>query len=264
MHEWNKGEWMRLLVSVRSAEEARAALAGGAEIIDAKEPRRGALGAVEIGVLREIVDAVHGVRPVSAALGDAGDAELLAERARAAAEAGATFVKVGFADARDFGMVRARLSRVMDGALRPSAPCAVVAVAYADWHEVGAAAPSTVVAAAAAEGAMGVLVDTVRKDGAGLFRCLGRASLESLVHDARTRSLLVALAGRITVEDLAFAYEAGAEVVGVRGAACDGGRAGCVRESRVRDLVAARDLLAGGGSGSYAMSRELTRETSFH
>ena len=46
---------MRLLVSVRSEEEARAALAGGAEIIDAKEPSRGALGAVEIGVLREIV-----------------------------------------------------------------------------------------------------------------------------------------------------------------------------------------------------------------
>jgi uncharacterized protein (UPF0264 family) len=263
MREWNKGECMRLLVSVRSAEEARAALAGGAEIIDAKEPRRGALGAVEIGVLREIVRAVHGERSVSAAIGDSGDAKLLAERARAAAEAGATFVKVGFADARDPDVVRARLSRVLEGALLPSAPCAVVAVAYADWHDVGAAAPSTVVAAAGAEGAMGVLVDTVRKDGAGLFRCLGRASLECLVQDARSRSLLVALAGRITVEDLAFAYEAGAEIVGVRGAACDGGRDGCVRESRVRELVAARDLLAGQRGGSYAMTRELTRETSF-
>jgi uncharacterized protein (UPF0264 family) len=263
MREWNKGECMHLLVSVRSAEEARAALAGGAEIIDAKEPRRGALGAVEIGVLREIVHAVHGERPVSAAIGDAGDAELLAEKARAAAEAGATFVKVGFADARDLGMVRARLSRVMDGALRSPTPCAVVAVAYADWHEVGAAAPSTVVAAAGAQGAMGVLVDTVRKDGAGLFRCLGRASLECLVQDARSRSLLVALAGRITVEDLAFAYEAGVEIVGVRGAACDGGREGCVRESRVRELVAARDVLAGRRGDSHAMSRELKRETSF-
>ena len=54
---------MRLLVSVRSEEEARAALAGGADIIDAKEPSRGALGAVEIGVLREIVSVVNGLRP---------------------------------------------------------------------------------------------------------------------------------------------------------------------------------------------------------
>ena len=261
MHEWNKGECMRLLVSVRSAEEAKAALAGGAEIIDAKDPLQGALGAVEIGVLREIVRAVNGVRPVSAAMGDAGDVELLSARARAAAEAGAAFVKVGFADVRDLDPVRARLRGVMDGVLL--SPCAVVAVAYADWHDVGAAAPSTVVTAAAAEGAMGVLVDTVRKDGAGLFRCLGHAALESLVHEARARSLLVALAGRITCEDLAFAYEAGAEVVGVRGAACDGGRDGRVRESRVRDLMAARDLLAGRRSDSYGMSRELTREASF-
>lgn len=173
------------------------------------------------------------------------------------------FVKVGFADVREPALVRARLRRVIDGALLPAAPCAVVAVAYADWHDVGGAAPSTVVAAAAAEGAMGVLVDTVRKDGAGLFRCLGRAALGALVQDARARSLLVALAGRITVEDLTFAYEAGAEVVGVRGAACEGGRDGRVRESRVRELLAARDALVGRRGDAYAMSREFTRETSF-
>lgn len=255
---------MRLLVSVRNAEEARAALAGGAEIIDAKEPTQGALGPVRIDVLREIVAAVGGMRPVSAALGDSGDADSLASAAREAAEAGAMFVKVGFADIREIGAVRERLARVMDGALLPGSPCAVVAVAYADWDEVGGAAPSTVLAAAASEGAMGVLVDTVRKDGAGLFRCLGRAALGSLVREARSRSLLVALAGRITVDDLAFAYEAGAEIAGVRGAACDDGREGRVRESRVRELLNARDLLrVHRGGDAHSSSREITRETSF-
>jgi len=42
---------MRLLVSVRDASEARAALAGGAGIIDAKEPLNGPLGAVSSDVL---------------------------------------------------------------------------------------------------------------------------------------------------------------------------------------------------------------------
>lgn len=254
---------MRLLVSVRNAEEARAALAGGAEIIDAKEPALGALGAVQVGVLREILAAVNGMRPVSAALGDSGDVDSLVSASREAAEAGAMFVKVGFADVRELGAVRARLARVMDGALLPSSPCAVVAVAYADWDEVGGAAPSTVLAAAAAEGAMGVLVDTVRKDGAGLFRCLGRAALGSLVQEARERSLLVALAGRITVDDMAFAYEAGAEIVGVRGAACEHGREGRVRESKVRELVTARDLLLVHRGDSLASARDLSRETSF-
>ncbi len=254
---------MRLLVSVRNAEEARAALAGGAEIIDAKEPAHGALGAVQIGVLREIVEAVNGMRPVSAALGDSGGIDSLASASREAAEAGAMFVKVGFADVRELGAVRARLARVMDGALLPSSPCAVVAVAYADWDEVGGAAPSTVLAAAAAEGAMGVLVDTVRKDGAGLFRCLGRAALGSLVREARERSLLVALAGRITADDMAFAYEAGAEIVGVRGAACEHGREGRVRESKVRELVTARDLLRVHRGDSVGSALNLSRETSF-
>ena len=36
---------MKLLVSVVSAEEARLALAGGADIIDVKDPSEGALGA---------------------------------------------------------------------------------------------------------------------------------------------------------------------------------------------------------------------------
>ena len=254
---------MRLLVSVRNAEEARAAVAGGAEIIDAKEPSLGALGPAGIDVIREIIAAVNGIRPVSVALGDSGDGEQLASAARAASEAGAMFVKVGFADVREIGAVRARLARVMDGALLPSSPCAVVAVAYADWDEVGGAAPSTVLAAAAAEGAMGVLIDTVRKDGAGLFRCLGRAALGSLVREARERSLLVALAGRITAEDLAFAHEAGAEIVGVRGAACEDGREGRVRESRVRELVAARDLLRARREELHAVARDFTGETSF-
>ena len=234
---------MRLLVSVRSAEEARAALAGGADIVDAKEPSRGALGAVEIGVLREIVGTVNGTRAVSAALGDAGDSKCLAASALSAARAGTTFVKVGFADVRDPVAVRARLSCVIEGALAATVPCAVIAVAYADWDEVGGAAPQTVIAAAAAEGAMGVLVDTVRKDGAGLFRCLGRAALVALVREARAQSLIVALAGRISVDDLAFACEAGADIVGVRGAVCEHGREGRVREVLVRELVSARDLL---------------------
>src|SRR4051812_47948913 len=46
-----QGAVMELLVSVRSAKEVEAALAGGADIIDAKEPSRGSLGAVSPKVL---------------------------------------------------------------------------------------------------------------------------------------------------------------------------------------------------------------------
>jgi len=60
----------RLLVSVRSADEVGAALEGGADWIDLKEPLAGPLGAVDAKVARQVVDRVAGCRPISAALGE--------------------------------------------------------------------------------------------------------------------------------------------------------------------------------------------------
>jgi len=60
---------MKLLVSVRDAIDASAALAGGADIIDAKEPASGALGAVDLATFQHIVAAVANARLVTAALG---------------------------------------------------------------------------------------------------------------------------------------------------------------------------------------------------
>ena len=60
----------RLLVSVRSAAEAEAALRGGADVIDVKEPGRGPLGRADDAVIADVVRLVAGRRPVSAALGE--------------------------------------------------------------------------------------------------------------------------------------------------------------------------------------------------
>ena len=60
----------KLLVSVRSAGEARSALAGGADLIDVKEPSRGPLGAADPAVIRDVIAAVDGRVPVSAAFGE--------------------------------------------------------------------------------------------------------------------------------------------------------------------------------------------------
>src|SRR5205823_7246846 len=80
-----------LLVSVRSPQEAEAALAGGASLIDVKDPARGSLGRADDSVIAAVVRAVAGRRPVSAAMG-----ELMESRASFAG-VGLSYVKWGLA-----------------------------------------------------------------------------------------------------------------------------------------------------------------------
>jgi len=117
---------MQLLVSVAGPREARAALAGGADIIDAKDPRTGALGAVRPQVLRAVRSAVGASRPVSAALGDAGPCALVERRARTAGSIGATFVKVGFLGVGTGALARRRAA----AASRARSPNPPTASAY--------------------------------------------------------------------------------------------------------------------------------------
>ena len=57
-----------LLVSVRSAAEAMEALAGGADMIDVKEPKRGSLGVADMSTIAEVVRTVGKRAMVTAAL----------------------------------------------------------------------------------------------------------------------------------------------------------------------------------------------------
>lgn len=228
---------MRLLVSVANAEEAAAARAGGADLIDAKDPASGALGAVSIETLREIHAAVAGERPVTAALGDAVDEQAIEDTARSFAAGGAMLVKVGFA-----GITKARRAEKLAAAAVRGVQASgrglsgVVAVAYADAHRIGSLAPSAIVQVAARAGAAGVLLDTADKCGPGLRQLIGPAALSSWVAEAHEAGLLVALAGKLTAADLAFVRDAGADIAGVRGAACDQGRTGRVVADNVRLL----------------------------
>lgn len=222
---------MRLLVSVRNASEARAALAGGADIIDAKEPLNGPLGAVSSDVLHTITATVGNTAPVSAALGEICDADVV-DRAVAARQAGVTFVKVGFAGMR-------RRQRLEDDVLtlaRAARPPALVLVAYADFDLADAPPPADILTIAAHIKPAGVLLDTYDKDGLGLTSLMHACTLATFVSRAKTSAGFVAIAGKLTLEDIETVHDTDADVIGLRGAACDGGRGGVVTSARVRAL----------------------------
>jgi len=234
---------MRLLVSVRSAAEVAAAVEGGAEIIDAKEPMRGSLGAVDPAELARIIDAAPSGMPLSVALGDH---PTTVAAARAMDLVGAVtqrpaelYVKVGLAGVAEPAAARAVLEAAVTAARRSPLEPEVVAVAYADHQLAGSVAPPTVLDAAAAAGARGVLLDTWSKDGRPLFAWAERSDLRRWVDGARNRGLLSALAGSLSLDHMAQICRLNPDVVGVRGAACEHGRAGVISARLVRQLARA-------------------------
>ena len=227
---------MRLLVSVASATEALAALEGGADLIDAKNPRVGALGAVGAETLNEIYMAVAGERPVTAALGDAIEEAATEHLARRFAGTGAEFVKVGFAAITSTQRVRTLIHAAKRGASAGRNKTGVVAVAYADHDRVGGPSPSTLFNVAANARIEGLLIDTADKNGPGLRKLVEPTTLTHWIDEAHVAGLFVALAGKLTSEDLGFARDTGADIAGVRTAACHGGRIGQVEVERVRML----------------------------
>jgi uncharacterized protein (UPF0264 family) len=228
---------MQLLVSVANADDARAALAGGADFVDAKDPSAGALGAVSLDELQRIAGAVAGERPATAALGDAIDESAIECLAQAYTAAGASLVKVGFNGVSEERCVGRLLAAAVRGAR--SSGAGVIAVAYADADSDCAPSIDAIVRIAALTGARGVLLDTARKDGPGLRGLITVSRLASWVASAHAAGLLVALAGRLTADDLVFVRDAGADIAGVRGAACEKGRTSRVVAEKVRLLRAA-------------------------
>ncbi len=212
---------MKLLVSVVSADEARAALRGGADVIDVKDPSRGALGAPSPAVIAEIVAEVGGAAPVSVALGDlrapqTPDALGAAERlAGLLAEThDLAFVKAGLRGDVDSAVAQLRAIRDLVGP-----DTGVVAAAYADAERGDALPPSVLPEVVARAGIAGALVDTCVKDGRGLYAWLTPDDVEDLI--ARTPGTF-AVAGQLRLDEL---DRVDADFVGVRSAVCGGDRA---------------------------------------
>ena len=228
---------MLLLVSASDSIDAAAALDGGADIVDAKDPRTGALGAVSLDVFRGIRAAVANRRPLSAAIGDATDEAAIEGTAFEFAAAGAVFVKVGLGGVTSAGRAASLARAAQRGVVAAGAGrCGLVVVAYADADEATGIAPAALVDVAARSGARGVLLDTAGKNRPGLLALISADDLAAWVARAHARRLLAAVAGKLTADDLSLVCETGADIVGVRGAACEHGRSSAVSAAKVKAL----------------------------
>ncbi|MBL9161504.1 MAG: hypothetical protein JNL18_02050 [Planctomycetaceae bacterium] len=244
----------QLLVSVRSAAEAEAAIRGGADWVDLKEPDRGPLGAVSCEVARAIVAEVQDRAPISAAAGElcdwpASDARDLL------AVAGISQLKLGLSGFGGRSWHGAWLSARRE---THAAGKDLVAVIYADAAAAKSPAPLEVAALAGATGSRWLLIDTFDKRGGNLFDHQSALELNELFQFARGHGVTTAAAGRLTAAAIAALPLNVVDVVAVRSAACGGDRGGRVSAESVATL---RQLVRNLAAVSQAYADDYPRRT---
>ena len=222
----------QLLVSVRSVAEAEAALRGGAEWIDLKEPASGPLGAVDAEVARKVVAHARGRASVSAAAGELIDWPTSISRELLQVD-GVSQLKLGLSKCRDRTCRDAWLAaqRVIAAAGKE-----LVAVSYADDVAAHSPAPAAVAALAIDAQCRWLLIDTFDKQGPTLLECLAVPELCAIFQHVRRHRLTTAAAGRLTPAAIAELPLESVDVVAGRSAACGGDRAGMVCAEHVAAL----------------------------
>jgi (5-formylfuran-3-yl)methyl phosphate synthase len=211
------------LASVTNADEAEIALAGGADIIDCKDPASGALGALPTTVVREIVERVRGRMPVSATVGDLpSNPDILTVAAGAMAATGVDVVKIGFFGSEDPRPAISALGVAQSGSAK------LVAVLMADRQPDFALLPVL-----AEAGFTGVMLDTADKASGRLTSVLSIGRLTEFVRMARDHDLFVGLAGSLRESDIDVLARLGPDMLGFRGALCSAGRVSGIEMHRV-------------------------------
>jgi uncharacterized protein (UPF0264 family) len=201
-----------MLASVNSLEEALLVLSADVDIIDLKQPAFGALGALDIATVKQIVAEIDGRCPVSATIGDLPvQPDPIFNAVKAMAETGVDFIKIGFFPGDDWQGTVKKLSVLTQQNL------ALIAVLFADTQ------PDFAIMSLLKEaGFAGVMLDTMDKKKGSLTQQMAKMEIAQFVKQAKALKLFCGLAGSLRLEDIPELMPYNADYLGFRGALCQG------------------------------------------
>jgi uncharacterized protein (UPF0264 family) len=212
---------LKLLISPKNETEAVEAIAGGADIIDVKNPEEGPLGASFPWVIKRIREITPANIEVSCTIGEMPSLPgSMALAALGAATTGVNYIKAGLYGLKTPQEAVNLMRCVTKPAKDHNPSIQVVASGYADAARVGTVDPLLVPEIAHQAQADIAMLDTAMKDGKTLFNFLTKLQLQSFVKKAHGYGLKAAFAGSLHKEDLPVIQALGADVAGMRGAAC--------------------------------------------
>lgn len=208
-----------MLASVAGLEEAVQVQAAGADIIDLKAPAIGALGALKIDAVREIVNQLDADTVISATVGDLPmQPDLVRDAVSKMWATGVDYVKIGLFPGGDWQASIAGLTPVSSAGAR------LIAVFFGDRD------PDTKwFSELASAGFSGVMLDTQDKRSGSLRQFYDRERLDDFISKSRRYDFLCGLAGSLRDEDIEPLLELKPDYLGFRGALC-------FRQNRVDEL----------------------------
>jgi (5-formylfuran-3-yl)methyl phosphate synthase len=214
-----------LLASVTDESEALNCVLLGADVIDAKNPATGPLGALPAERVRAIRAALPALVPVSATIGDpSDDPARVAQSVRLTAATGVDFVKIGFWPGAAFAETVSQLGRLSLKRAR------LVAVLLADRG-----IDLKLIEPLADAGFAGVMLDTYDKRSGALPDIVAPTVLLDFVGAVRSVGMFAGLAGSLRVEHVPFLLTLGPDVLGFRGGLCrEGARTAAIDASAMR------------------------------
>ena len=197
-----------MLASVANADEAALVVRGGADIVDFKDPRRGAIGAVDFETAEACARAVGDAARTSATLGDPPyQPEDLVARARAFAALGVDTLKLA--------LDLPALERLHAPLVTLAREVKLVAMLFVDEAPDFGLLPRF-----AQIGFAGAMLDTRRKGEGRLLTYLDMARLDAFCASCRAAGLSAGLAGSLEPPDIPRLLLISPDILGFRGALC--------------------------------------------
>jgi len=213
---------------------------GGADIIDVKNPTEGPLGANFPWIIQDIVKIVPNDIETSCTIGEMPNCPgSISLAARGAATIGVNYIKVGLSGLRKKQETINFLINIVKSVKDYNSKIKVVITGYADAKKIGSINPLMVPKITSKVQADVAMIDTAIKDGSSLFNYLNEHQLNNFINEANKFKLITALAGSLKKEELAKVYSLGADIAGIRGAACTFGDRikGQITRERVSEIV---------------------------
>lgn len=210
----------QLLISVTSTAEAQIALENGADFIDLKDPAQGALGALPLATIREIVSYVKIAsdsdrKLTSATIGDLPmKPKLIAEQVERLAATGVDIIKIGFFDdgenrLSDHESCLTALDPLVNRGLK------LIAVLFAEYKY-----PFSLITSIKNAGFYGVMLDTAIKNGATFLDYFTEEEFNKFSENVRAHNLIFGLAGSLAIQHVAKVKKFNPSYMGFRGGVC--------------------------------------------